>query len=686
MTGNNIPDGIPTQFTSGVPVKIYLPLGSAGLSVNFFQNGEFSLDTRIFNLSTRAREIGGIPDDPVMAAPVVGANSLAISWTAPADTNGAAITGYKIRWATEAAPAAYLNADGAAGADVTGGASATTHTITGLTNDTAYGVEVAAVNSHGTGGWADVQLGTPGTPGTPDAPRNLAAVGVNAKLNLSWLPPQNTGGADITNYRVRWSEGADSTNWADPPGASGGEIPDGKDVRAYTVTGLTNGTTYTVQVAAENSNGAGEWASQNAEPMPSPPGIPQSVTSTRTDQTLTLSWFAPDDDGGTAISDYKVRWRNVGSSVWTNPPGAAGESAGADLSHTLSGLTNGIIYEVQVAAVNSLGAGAWSASHQNTPKAVPSMPRGLAVTGNSGRLNLNWTAPANDSGNAISGYAVRWAEGAGSSAWVIPPGASGRATGMTATAYALRDLKSATTYEVQIAARNGNGLSAWTASVQGATATFDMDVNQSGAADWHDGLMISRQLAGVRGGALLAGLNMPASAQVVEEKIRAALAAGNFDVDASGTVNGTDGLLVARYLLGVTGDSLRTGLTTTGLSAVVANITALQDELNVNAAAGVEWHDGVLIARYLLGLRGAALVAGLGSPPLLAADVAAHINAGRLDGVLDVDDSGATTAADGIMIARYLLGVRGDALTAGQTNVASAVVTMNIEALLPAAP
>ncbi|MGR3913782.1 MAG: fibronectin type III domain-containing protein, partial [Gammaproteobacteria bacterium] len=663
VRGVGLPDGTPVQITSGLPVKIRLPLGSTGLSVDLHQNGEFSLGDAIFILGIRARTSGGIPDDPVMAAPVVGDSSLAISWTAPADINGAAITGYKIRWATAAAPATYLNTGGAAGADA-GGASATTHTITGLTNDTAYGVEVAAVNSHGTGGWADVQLGTPGTPGTPDAPRNLTAVVANAKLKLSWLAPQNTGGADIEKYRVRWSEGADSTNWIDPPGAAGGEVRGGADARKYTVTGLTNGTTYTVQVAAENSNGAGEWASQNAEPMPVPPGMPQSLASQIANRALLLSWVAPDDDGGAAISDYKVRWRNFGASSWTNPAGA---STGADLSHTLSGLTNGIIYEVQVAAANRLGAGAWSASHRNTPKAVPGMPRNLSVTGNSGRLNLNWSAPATDSGAALSEYVVRWAEGAGSISWVTPPGASGRATSTTATTYTLRDLKSATTYEVQLAARNANGLSAWTTSAQGATSIFDMDVNQSGAVDAPDGTLIERYLAGTRGAALLANLNAPAAADAVDANIAAAMAAGNFDVDDSGAVNGTDGMLVARYLLGVTGDSLRAGLTDTGLPAVVANITALQDELNVNAAAGVEWHDGVLIARHMFGLRGAALTAGLGSPLLLPADVAAHINAGVTDGVLDVDDSGTTEAADGIMISRYLQGVRGAAVTAGQT-------------------
>ncbi|MGR3913749.1 MAG: fibronectin type III domain-containing protein, partial [Gammaproteobacteria bacterium] len=414
-----------------------------------------------------------------------------------------------------------------------------------------------------------------------------------------------------------------------------------------------------------------------------PPDAPRGLASMRGDGQLTLTWTLNDD---MAISGYKVRWKAAGASGWADPPGADGASAGlADLPYIVSGLTNGTTYEVQIAAVNFAGRGAWSASHRNHPSARPDAPVSLMAQGGAGRLALAWAAPANDGRDAISGYAVRWAEGAGAISWVTPPGESGDATGSTDTNYVLRGLKSATTYEVQIAARNAAGRGAWSASKQGATVTFDLDVNQSGAVDDVDGMLIERYLAGARGAALLDALNAPASADAVDAKIIAAMAAGDFDVDDSAAVNGTDGMLLARYLLGVTGDSLRAGLTSTGLPAVVANITALQDELNVNAAAGVEWHDGVLIARHMFGLRGAALTAGLGSPPLLAADVAAHINAGAQDGALDVDDNGATEAADGIMIARYLQGVRGNALTAGQTTVASAVVIMNIQALLAAA-
>ncbi|MGR3914972.1 MAG: fibronectin type III domain-containing protein, partial [Gammaproteobacteria bacterium] len=525
---------------------------------------------------------GGIPDDPRLDTLTHDANSnaLGLSWSPPTDDNGGAVTGYKVRWATAAESTTYLNSGGANGLDVEGGASARTHIIAGLTNSVDYLVEVAAVNTFGLGGWADAQPGTPGTLSAPSMPRELRVVSRSERLDLTWTAPQLTGGAPITNYRVRWAEGASSTNWTDPAGR---EILRGENVPAYTLRGLTNGATYAVQVAAENSDSVSVWsASQIGTPMLLRPAAPTSVTSIISNHALALSWNAP-DDGGAPITDYKVRWSISLRGGVINPSGEGGESAGADdTAYEITGLANEVRHRVQVAAVNSVGRGAWSKEHLAFPEALPRMPSGLGVAGGGGRLNLNWSAPPSDSEIVISGYALRWAEGAGSISWVRPPGATGRAIGSAATTtYTLRGLKSATTYEVQIATRSRQGLSAWTTSAQGETASFDLDINQNGAADWMD---------------------------------------------------------------------------------------------------------GVLMARYLLGLRGAALTAGLGGPALLAADVAARINAGRQDGMLDVDDSQATTAADGIMIARYLLDVRGDEVTEGQTNTASADVIMNIEALLPAAP
>ena len=74
------------------------------------------------------------------------------------------------------------------------------------------------------------------------------------------------------------------------------------------------------------------------------PCAPQYFTATPGDGEVTLSWTAPEDDGGGVISRYEVSSDNGVN--WTN--------AGLVTTYTFTGLTNGIEYTFKVRAVNSV--------------------------------------------------------------------------------------------------------------------------------------------------------------------------------------------------------------------------------------------------------------------------------------------------------------------------------------------
>ena len=77
----------------------------------------------------------------------------------------------------------------------------------------------------------------------PSAPRNLAVSNLTRTSGkVSWQEPAETGGAEITGYRII------------KPGT---EVTVAADVRSYTVAGLTAGTAYTIAVQAENAEGYG---------------------------------------------------------------------------------------------------------------------------------------------------------------------------------------------------------------------------------------------------------------------------------------------------------------------------------------------------------------------------------------------------------------------------------------------
>ena len=101
-------------------------------------------------------------------------------------------------------------------------------------------------------------------PPEPTAQPTLSAE--HESLNVSWSPPPNTGGAEITGYNVRY---CDTTTGCDTDDDWALHDHTGTDTTT-TITDLTNGTTYRIQVNATNSAGHSDW-SQPTEATPRRP-------------------------------------------------------------------------------------------------------------------------------------------------------------------------------------------------------------------------------------------------------------------------------------------------------------------------------------------------------------------------------------------------------------------------------
>ncbi len=151
------------------------------------------------------------PAAPAITAPVTaGADFLAVAWGPPVDDGGSVITAYDLRY-IETADDETVDANWEVVEDawITGSGSLD-YTITGLTGDTQYDVQVRANNLVGPGPWSTSAVAVTGPPVVPEAPVDLRAVLVpdEAKVELSWDPPVSSGGAPITGYRVELSPGA----------------------------------------------------------------------------------------------------------------------------------------------------------------------------------------------------------------------------------------------------------------------------------------------------------------------------------------------------------------------------------------------------------------------------------------------------------------------------------------------
>ncbi|MDA8002023.1 MAG: fibronectin type III domain-containing protein, partial [Alphaproteobacteria bacterium] len=104
-----------------------------------------------------------------------------------------------------------------------------------------------------------------GTPRTvPGAPQTPAATPGNGELAVTWAAPAADGGDAVATYRLRW-KAADETEFADADAAT-------VDAPALTaaITGLSNGRTYDVEIAAGNSAGFGDAATTQGTPRTVP--------------------------------------------------------------------------------------------------------------------------------------------------------------------------------------------------------------------------------------------------------------------------------------------------------------------------------------------------------------------------------------------------------------------------------
>ena len=117
---------------------------------------------------------------------------------------------------------------------------------------------------------------------------------------------------------------------------------------------------------AENLTSAATTAVRSQEPEAQAPGAPRNLrAATGNSGELAVSWDAPRSDGGSEITGYRVQWKDSSGS-WDTPANVS-ETTVTGTAHTITGLTDGTEYDVQVRAVNSEGTGEASPEAAATP-------------------------------------------------------------------------------------------------------------------------------------------------------------------------------------------------------------------------------------------------------------------------------------------------------------------------------
>jgi hypothetical protein len=125
----------------------------------------------------------------------------------------------------------------------------------------------------------------------------------------------------------------------------------------------------TITFASEYADGAFTSLQLWIIPPAAPPA-PTSLTSpSQSSGSAYLTWAAPANDGGSAITDYVVQYSSNSGSTWTT----FSDGTSTALNATVTGLTNGTSYQFRVAAVNAIGTGSYSSTTTATPTAGNSL-------------------------------------------------------------------------------------------------------------------------------------------------------------------------------------------------------------------------------------------------------------------------------------------------------------------------
>ncbi|MFP2904506.1 fibronectin type III domain-containing protein [Pyxidicoccus sp. 3LFB2] len=316
-----------------------------------------------------------LPGAPTSVSATPGDGQATVSWTPPTDNGGSPITGYTVQ----------ALAQGAQPKSVQSGAASVT--VTGLTNGTAYTFVVAATNAKGDGAASAPSAAV--TPRTvPGAPFDLSATPGNRQVEVSWKAPTDAG-MPITRYVVEVRQGETVVKSQEVTGLSA------------TLTGLTNGTTYSFTVTAANTVIAGPASAAIVATPRTVPGAPGISAMAGLNKVVVVT-LTVTDDGGSPVTGFTIHM--------TSRAGIARTVTSTTPEVEISGLENGVTFDFTATASNIVGEGPASASVSAKPYTWPSAPRDLQATASEGvtpgYIDCSWRPPQHDNGDAVTGYRI----------------------------------------------------------------------------------------------------------------------------------------------------------------------------------------------------------------------------------------------------------------------------------------
>ncbi|XP_077164430.1 fibronectin type-III domain-containing protein 3A-like isoform X2 [Paroedura picta] len=314
-------------------------------------------------------------------------------------------------------------------------------TLKDLRRSTSYKFRIFAHNTEGKSGPSEVvEYSTcPDKPGPPSKPAIKGKIHPH-NVKVTWDPPKDTGGSDISKYILEISESSPGSKW---------ETAYTGSVREHTCAHLKPGTSYRLRVSCVGKGGQSQPSdvlTVQTSAIPPGPCHPPCLAGKAKPREIALQWEPPSADGGSEVTEYIVEMA-IGDQDERRQ-----SYRGQALECTVNGLLPGRTYCFCIRAANKAGLGPYSEKTEITtapgPPDVCCSPQLTCKTATC--VVASWESPAHN-GAEISEYRLEWGQVEGSMHIVY----SG-----PLLSYEVKGLAPATTYYCRVQAVNiaGAGL------------------------------------------------------------------------------------------------------------------------------------------------------------------------------------------------------------------------------------
>lgn len=269
---------------------------------------------------------------PTNVAVTPGDGEVTVSWDAPSDMGSSGLSFYVVGYRT----AGETWASGTSAMT-----TATTTTLTGLTNGEALEVRVSAYTGLGEGEWSSTAAVTP--VGAPEPPRGVSASTSNGVITLQWEPPASDGGSPVTHYRVEEKTGDGAWTVISQRTASSTGI---------SLLGRTPGVEYAYRVIALTEAGTSDPSEAATATLPVP--VPPMLTASPRAGAALLTWTIDEDD---SRPDFFAIEQRMDDGRWE----LIAQVLGTERELLVEGLTDGQEVEFRITAISGQTLGPTSA-------------------------------------------------------------------------------------------------------------------------------------------------------------------------------------------------------------------------------------------------------------------------------------------------------------------------------------